>query len=118
MPNDDQYFQEFNGEPTLKSLTALVRKIADEQRAIHKRLDLMVQQNDELDKKMADLYRAFPGGDIDGHRLWHKTQLEILEEKRRIRQAIIEKSISGLVWSAFVAGGALVWKGFLTYLGK
>ena len=46
---------------------------------------------------------AFPGGDIEGHRRAHETMIELLEERRKLRIAIQEKTISGLIWAALVA---------------
>lgn len=45
---------------------------------------------------------AFPGGDPDGHRRYHETQIELLAERRRLRVAIQEKTISGLVFSGII----------------
>lgn len=45
---------------------------------------------------------AFPGGDPEGHRRYHETQIEILAEKRRLRIAIQEKTISGLVFAGII----------------
>ena len=56
-----------------------------------------------------ELFKAFPHSDIEGHRRYHETQIEILEEKRRLRSAIQEKTISGLIWSAIVGISIIVW---------
>jgi hypothetical protein len=56
----------------------------------------------DMEKRFAD---AFPGGDHVGHCRYHTTQIEILAERRRLRQAILEKSIGGLVWAVIVFVG-------------
>lgn len=60
----------------------------------------------EMDERFAD---AFPGGDHVGHCRYHELMIEQIEERRRLRQAILEKTISGLIWSAIVGGAAAVW---------
>lgn len=48
------------------------------------------------------LERAFPDGDIEGHRRYHEAIIEDLETRKRLVQAIKEKTISGLVWAMIV----------------
>jgi len=50
----------------------------------------------------AHINKAFAGGDADGHRRAHEAMINLIEEKRRLRVAIQEKTISGLVWAAIV----------------
>ena len=53
--------------------------------------------------------KAFPAGDIEGHRRYHEVMIEDIESRKRLTQAIIEKTISGLVWAAVVGIGIAVW---------
>lgn len=62
-----------------------------------------------MDTKLDKLVEAFPDGDYEGHRRYHKTMIDILNEKRRLRIAIQEKTISGLVWAGIVFLGFSVW---------
>lgn len=55
---------------------------------------------------------AFPGNDAEGHRRFHETQILILEEKRQLKKAIQEKTISGLIWSGLVASGTAIYQQF------
>lgn len=67
-----------------------------------------------LNKLEADVTRlkaAFPSGDIEGHCRYHEIQIEKLQEMRRLRVAIQEKTISGLIWAAILAGGTAAWHG-------
>lgn len=52
---------------------------------------------------------AFPANDPEGHRRYHETQILMLEERRQLRKAIQEKTISGLIWSGLVAAGTAVY---------
>lgn len=64
---------------------------------------------------LAHIAQAFPGGDAEGHRRYHQVQIEMLDERRRLRVAIQEKTISGLLWAALVAAGTAVYH---YYVGK
>ena len=60
---------------------------------------------------------AFAGGDPDGHRRAHEAMSNMIEEKRRLRVAIQEKTISGLLWAAIVYGGVSMFAEFKRILG-
>lgn len=53
--------------------------------------------------------KAFPAGDIEGHRRYHEVMIADLESRKKLTQAIIEKTVSGLIWSAVVGIGIAVW---------
>jgi hypothetical protein len=59
--------------------------------------------------ELKSLRQAFPGGDVDGHRRAHETMIELLEERRKLRIAIQEKTISGLLWAGIVAGATAIY---------
>ena len=69
--------------------------------------------HDELRGEHMDLKqkfeKAFPAGDFEGHRRYHEVMIQILDEKRKLRMAIQEKTIGGLVWSALFGLGLLLW---------
>lgn len=54
----------------------------------------------DIERRFAE---AFPGGDHMGHCRYHQLMIEDIEAKKRLRQAVMEKTIGGLVWSAIVA---------------
>ena len=62
--------------------------------------------------------RAFPSGDIDGHRRYHEVMISDIESRKKLTQAIIEKTISGLIWSLVVGLGISIWHELLRALGK
>lgn len=71
-----------------------------------------MQTNEKLDlvgKKLDLVAASFPSGDFEGHRRYHETMIDMLAERRRLRVAIQEKTISGLVWAAVVGIGISVW---------
>lgn len=67
----------------------------------------------DLEGRFAD---AFAAGDHIGHRRYHELLIERNAELRRLRQAIIEKTISGLVWSFIVGVGAALWFAVIAYV--
>lgn len=60
---------------------------------------------EDLERRFAE---AFPGGDHVGHCRYHQLMIERNIELRRLRQAIIEKTIGGLVWGLLLGLGIAV----------
>lgn len=77
----------------------------------------LMRTQEEMVERMLALEKAarmaFPGGDAEGHRRAHEAMIERTAELRRLRVAIQEKTISGLVWAAVVGLGLLVYHGAL-----
>jgi hypothetical protein len=71
------------------------------------RLDDLESWRDDMEAKFK---AAFPLGDHEGHRRAHEVMMEELHERRRLRQAVVEKSVAGLVWAIMVALGIAVWQ--------
>lgn len=71
------------------------------------RLDTLERWRDDLERRFAE---AFPGGDHIGHCRYHTLMIEEIEERRRLRRAVQEKTISGLVWAGVLAVGVAVWQ--------
>lgn len=75
-----------------------------------------VQTNDRLgsmEDKLDKIVGAFPAEDFSGHKRYHETIIEMLAERRRLRTAIQEKTISGLIWLIIVGIGLAVWNQIL-----
>jgi hypothetical protein len=60
-----------------------------------------------LERRFAE---AFPGGDHVGHCRYHQLMIEGIDAKKRLREAIIQKTIAGLVWGAMIGLGLAVWQ--------
>ena len=72
-------------------------------------IENMAKDIHDIKKSVSDLsHSAFPGGDIEGHRRYHASMIERTEEIRRLRRAIQEKTISGLIWALIVFLGLCV----------
>lgn len=71
-----------------------------------------------LEKLVSDhINKAFPGADADGHRRAHEAMIQLAEEKRRLRVAIQEKTLSALVWGAIIALALALWTKLRLTLG-
>lgn len=71
------------------------------------RLDSLERWRDDLEKRFAD---AFPGADHVGHCRYHELMIEDIAARKRLRQAVMEKTIAGLVWGALVGLGIAAWQ--------
>lgn len=80
----------------------------------------IVDRLNNMEKKYAfqieELRKAFPAGDLDAHRRFHESMMVLTEEKRRLRVAIQEKTISGIIWAALVGTGIAIWNQVHTLL--
>ena len=93
------------------ALVNLLTEIRDSQCAMKKRIDGMEQNMKE------HINMAFAGGDPDGHRRAHELMILAMEERRRLRVAIQEKTISGLIWAAVLWLALAAWSQVKIALG-
>jgi len=74
----------------------------------------MDQRVEDLERRQVDMERrfaeAFPGGDHIGHCRYHDLMIEDIAAKTRLRQAVMEKTIGGLVWGMIVGLGVALWQ--------
>lgn len=60
---------------------------------------------------------AFPGGDIDGHRRYHDEVILMMQDRRRMRSAVLEQVIKGSVWALLGIVAAALWAYFKDRVG-
>jgi len=96
-------------EKGLSALVPFLADIRDAQLQTVERLDRMESNEAARDIKMDEVFNAFPGKDADAHRRFHEAIIENTLEKKRLRAAIMEKTISGLVWSIIVGVAICIW---------
>lgn len=89
----------------IDSLREGQHEICDGQTAILHRLDVI-----EAEQKI--FRSAFPAGDLEGHSRYHQAIINMKEENRKLRRAIIEKTLSALIWATIVWLAMLAWKEF------
>lgn len=92
-----------------------MKGIAVWKQAVNKRLESLERENEQMTKRIS---RAFPGGDEEGHRVYHEGIKERNVELRRLRMAIQEKTISGLIWSFMVWACFQLWHALLAQMGR
>lgn len=69
----------------------------------------------DIEKRFAE---AFPGGDHIGHCRYHQLMIEDIEERRRLRRAILEKTLTSLIWGTILGVGAALWFAAAQYIAK
>lgn len=98
-------------------LLKILRGILAAQKHVVERLDGFGRRLDAQEASFVERFmNAFPGGDVDGHRRYHELKIEELEERRKLRKAIEEKTISGLIWSGVVAIGSFLFIGIKAWI--
>ena len=71
------------------------------------RLESLERRMDDVEQWQKD---AVPTGDHVGHRRYHELIIENTAAKKRLTQAVLEKSIAGLVWAALFGIGVALWQ--------
>jgi hypothetical protein len=71
-----------------------------------------------IENRVGAISNAFCDNDFDGHKRYHQTMIDILNEKRRLRIAIQEKTISGLIWAVIVIVIMALWHELLNLIGR
>jgi hypothetical protein len=60
-------------------------------------------------KLRADINDLVPGGDVDGHRMYHAGLIEEQLDRKKMRQAVIEKTLTALIWAVIVGVFIALW---------
>lgn len=76
------------------------------------------QRLSSIETKIEIIGGAFPAGDFEGHRRYHQSLIEVLEERRALYRSIREKTLIGILWAAIVWIGIAVWHEIGAALGK
>lgn len=74
----------------------------------------IIRELQSIQDEVSKMRSAFPDGDPAGHCAYHLIIIEREKQRIKLRQAIIEKTLSGLIWMAIVFLGASVWKYFVS----
>ncbi len=85
---------------SVDDLVKVLMEVSENQKALADRITAIEFSIDAAIKN--HIRAAFAGGDVDGHRRAHESMIELIEEKRKLRVAIQEKTISGLIWVVIV----------------
>lgn len=102
------------GEP----LVEVILGLQEGQREIVTTLAQFDKRQEHTEQEIINIKKAFPDGDMEGHRRYHETMIEMLQERRRLRAAIQEKTISALIWVCIVAAAGGIWHSMKDALSK
>lgn len=87
-------------------LVQVITDIRDGQQRLIEQVEEMDTLHKQSRKAIDDIKTAFPlvgvSPDYDGHRRYHQTMIEVLAERRRLRVAVIEKSVIACVYGLMV----------------
>lgn len=70
-------------------------------------LDAVNRRVDDLERRFAE---AFPGGDHVGHCRYHRLMIDDIAERKKLRQAVTEKTVAGLIWAILVGLAIACWQ--------
>ena len=99
-------------------LAQLLQEIRDNQHSIMTRLEMIDAANAKQLQDIAKLKSAFPGEDAEGHRRYHETMIALVDERRKLRMAIVEKTVVGCVWVAIAFVAVACWEALLGSIPK
>lgn len=74
------------------------------------------QRLSSIETNLTVVSAAFPAGDFEGHRRYHQSLIDVLEERRALYRSLKEKSIMGIIWAAVVWIGIAVWHEILSMI--
>ena len=67
----------------------------------------------KLEERIEDLEegmkRIVPNQDYEGHSMYHQMLIDKERRRAKLVDSIVEKTLSGLIWSAVLAVGLAVW---------
>lgn len=70
-------------------------------------LRLILERQLELERMIMG---AFPGGDFEGHKRYHEEVILVMQDRRKLRQAVLEQVIKGSVWALGIAMCTAAWQ--------
>lgn len=90
----------------IADLNQKIDELIEEQRNTHQSLHDHMKEEDHL---LEQFKNAFPNGDPISHKNYHETVMEELATRKKWRDAVIEKSLAGLIWAGIVGIGSACW---------
>lgn len=85
-------------------------------------IDELTDKQDAISKQTADLAQrfadAFPGGDHVGHCRYHELMIDDIDGRKKLRDAVMEKTVAGLVWAIIVGIAIACWHYLNSLWGK
>lgn len=85
----------------------LMQAIKEKVESIDSRLTRHIAEETQKFHEMMN--NAFPNGDAHGHRVAHEAFLREMEDRHELRKALIEKLVTGGVWTAIGVIVSISW---------
>jgi len=70
----------------------------------------LMEVSAKLDELSLQLHSIVPNSDFVGHRIYHECVIAAARRKEALQNAIIEKTLTGLLWLALSAAGIAIWQ--------
>lgn len=112
MPHSDsseEFWQEATRRVGGEALVHTVKEMRNDIGEVKSEITTIHSDVGDMKDTLTKLATAFPGNDTEGHRRYHEAIIERTAEMKRLRIAIQEKTISGLVWLFIVWAGTKLW---------
>lgn len=91
----------------LERNTARTEEVIQVVEDLRHQLEVHRQGDEALLKRLVE---GYPNDDPKTHREYHEKVMRALERKEKFRDAVIEKTFAGLVWSMLIGVGAALWQ--------
>lgn len=95
-----------------KELARLREQLASEHKDNTNVLAKTVQALDLVQARLANIEKAFPGGDYDGHMRYHEALVKKEEQRQKIRQEILMHLAKAFTLTAALGIIGVFWKVF------
>ena len=82
------------------AIAALLRDLVAMQSQLLERVTEIEAELQRQAAAAAAFVRAFPSGDLEGHRRYHELMIEDIQTRKRLIGAITEKALGGIVLGA------------------
>ena len=92
-----------------KEESAIVKLMIEQGKVQKEMQQALITHIESEESAIKKFMEAFPSGDLEGHKRYHEALIKAAEAKSKIWQAVITKSLEGLVWACLVWIGYSVW---------
>lgn len=76
----------------------------------------LLDMSAKLDELSLQLHSIVPNSDFVGHRIYHECVISAARRREVLQNAIIEKTLTGLLWLMLSAAGIAIWQYIKTHL--
>lgn len=84
--------------------------------SLENELKLLTDRVNAFENSLNKMQSSFPNKSIEEHRTFHEQERNKELDKRRLRRAIYEKTVTSIIWSSIIGFFLVLWKGIITFL--